>query len=352
MQRLYPYIRPILFQMDAEKSHHMALKSMHYVYHSPLRCLLKQPLIQDPVKLWGLTFPNRLGLAAGLDKNGDYIEVLHALGFGFIEIGTVTPKPQTGNEQPRLFRLPKSRAIINRMGFNNKGVDYLTDKVSTLTSRGLIGINIGKNKTTPEDKAVEDYLIGLNKVYPFADYITINISSPNTPGLRNLQFGEHLEQLLSALKSEQKQLETHHQCYKPILIKVAPDLSTEEIKELADTFLKHQVDGIIATNTTNSRDTIPTETLAQETGGLSGEPLTKLSLTVIESFKKHLGDSIPIIGVGGIHDAQSALDKMNAGASLIQIYTGFIYQGPQLIQDINSFLKDHNAQQLTTNNNL
>ncbi len=284
----------------------------------------------------GLDFPNRIGLAAGLDKNGEYINALSNLGFGFIEIGTVTPRPQPGNPKPRLFRLPKAKAIINRMGFNNKGIDYLTDQVALARQKGfdgIIGINIGKNVDTPVEEAIEDYLKCLRTAYPYADYITVNISSPNTPGLRTLQYGEELDQLLASIKFEQMKLAASHRMYKPVAVKVAPDLESEEITEIAKTLLVNNIDALIATNTTLSRDAVRGIPHAEEAGGLSGAPVRDMSTKVISEFHECLKGEIPIIGVGGISSAQDAQNKLDAGADLVQVYSGLIYEGPALIKD-------------------
>ena len=281
----------------------------------------------------GIEFPNRVGLAAGLDKNGEYIDALGSLGFGFIEIGTVTPRPQPGNPTPRLFRIEKAQGIINRMGFNNEGVDYLIKQVKRKQYHGVLGINIGKNFDTPVEQAASDYLIGMQKVYPYADYITINISSPNTPGLRTLQYGEELKELLSQLKEEQRKLTHQYNQYTPILVKVAPDLVESEIEGIAKVLLELKIDGLIATNTTLSREGIEGLSHADEQGGLSGKPLTDASTEVIAQFFTHLQGNIPIIGVGGIASAADALDKIKAGADLVQLYSGLVYEGVSLITD-------------------
>jgi dihydroorotate dehydrogenase len=320
--------------MDAEKSHDLGLKGLKWLEMLGLSSILFPKPKSRPVRVMGLNFANPVGLAAGLDKNGDYIDAMAGLGFGFIEIGTVTPRPQPGNPKPRLFRLAQANAIINRMGFNNKGVDHLIEQVKIADSNTLIGINIGKNFDTPVEKAVDDYLIGLNKVYPHADYITINISSPNTPGLRSLQFGEQLEELLSALKQAQKDLQQQYEKYVPMAVKVAPDLSTDEIKQLADTFSKFEIDAVIATNTTMSRDGVENLPYGDEAGGLSGQPVMEKSTEVVREFRKHLPAQIPIIAAGGIFSAEDAKQKIAAGASLVQIYSGFIYRGPALIKEI------------------
>jgi dihydroorotate dehydrogenase len=282
----------------------------------------------------GLEFPNAVGLAAGLDKNGDYIEAMSALGFGFVEVGTVTPRPQPGNPKPRLFRIPEAEGIINRMGFNNLGVDHLLEQVKAADCKSLIGINIGKNFDTPVEKAVDDYLIGLKKVYAHADYITINISSPNTPGLRNLQFGESLDELLSALKQAQAELAQTHGRYVPMAVKVAPDLSAEEVRQLAEAFAKHQIDAVIATNTTMSRDEVSGLKNADEAGGLSGAPVFEKSTEVVRLFRAALPQDLPIIAAGGIMSAEDALAKLDAGAELVQIYSGLIYRGPSLVREV------------------
>lgn len=279
----------------------------------------------------GITFPNPIGLAAGLDKNGEYIDALGRLGFGFIEIGTVTPRAQPGNPAPRLFRLPEVAGIINRMGFNNKGVDYLVEQVKQSTYKGVLGINIGKNFDTAVENAVDDYLICLRKVYQYADYITVNISSPNTPGLRSLQAGDELDKLLTLLKQEQGELESEHGKYVPLAVKVAPDLSDDEIKDISRVLRKNNIDGLIATNTTLARDKVSDLKHGSEQGGLSGDPVKELSTAVIAGFNQHLKGEIPIIGVGGISRATDAVDKINAGADLVQIYTGLIYRGISLI---------------------
>ena len=286
----------------------------------------------------GINFPNLLGLGAGLDKNGDYIDALGALGFGFIEIGTVTPLPQPGNPKPRLFRLKDDQAIINRMGFNNKGVDYLVSKVKKsnyLKNNGILGINIGKNATTPIEKAVDDYLICLNKVYEYASYIVINISSPNTKNLRDLQSQESLDILLQTLMSQRSNLEKKHNKYVPLVVKIAPDLSIDEVKSISKTLINNKIDGVIATNTSISRPKILKSTAyINEQGGLSGGVIAPLSDKVISELFKHLKDKIPIIGCGGVTDKSSAEIKLKAGAKLLQVYTGFIYRGVDLIEEI------------------
>lgn len=335
----YPLVRFILFRMDAENTHDLTLKWLRRIEKSFLRRFLVRPMVDDPVEVLGIKFPNRIGLAAGLDKNGSCIDAFAALGFGHIEIGTVTPRAQPGNPKPRLFRLPKAKGLINRFGFNNLGVDQLVKNVKASKYSGVLGINIGKNFDTPVDKATEDYLICLEKVYPYATYVTVNISSPNTANIRQLQFGEALEELLVAINQKQAELEKKYDRKIPILIKIAPDLSKQEIEQLAETFTKFGVDGVIATNTTFSRKGVEGLEHAEEQGGLSGLPVLKQSNLVLQQLSSMTNSKFPIIGVGGICDAAGAVEKIQAGASLVQIYSGFIYQGPKLISDIAKTLK-------------
>jgi len=336
---LYPLIRFFLFRMDAEKTHDLTLKWLTRIEKSPFKFLIRQPLINDPVEIFGIQFPNKIGLAAGLDKNGSCIDAFAAMGFGHIEIGTITPRPQPGNPKPRLFRLPKAQGLINRFGFNNLGVDHLIENVKSSKFDGVLGINIGKNFDTPVENATQDYLICLEKVYPYATYITVNISSPNTANLRELQFGEALDELISSIKQSQKELEIKHQKYVPILIKIAPDLSSEEILQLVDTFKKHQIDGVIATNTTFSRKGVEGLEHCDETGGLSGKPVFRSSTQVLKQMTELVNGQFPVIAVGGICSAKDAKEKYDAGASLVQIYSGFIYQGPSLVTAIAKALK-------------
>lgn len=331
--------------LDGERSHHLSLNSLNLLNRLKLSGLLSQPQIDDPVEVMGIKFPNRVGLAAGLDKNGEYIDALSHFGFGFIEVGTVTPRPQPGNPKPRLFRIKDAEAIINRMGFNNDGVDALLSNVEKAQFNSVLGINIGKNFDTPVDKAVDDYLIGMEKIYRRADYMVVNISSPNTPGLRDLQFGETLKSLLENLKKKQQELQQEHKVYKPLAIKIAPDLSATDIDQLADTFRQFELDGIIATNTTFDRSKVEGLKYSEEQGGLSGKPLASQSTKVIKRLVEALDDSIPVIGVGGITDEQSAIDKIEAGAKLVQIYSGFIYHGPQLVYEVAKALKEHQQSQ-------
>lgn len=330
---MYSLIRPLLFQFDSEKTHNFSLQALRALHRCHLSGLVAAKVTDKPVELMGLRFKNPVGLAAGLDKNGEYIDALAALGFGFIEVGTVTPKPQDGNPKPRLFRLAEHQAIINRMGFNNKGVDYLVEQVQQAQYDGVLGINIGKNKDTPNENAVDDYLICMRKVFAHASYITVNLSSPNTPGLRDLQFGEPLKRLLETLKNEQQKLSVSHAKKVPMLIKVAPDMSPADIEDVAGALLAFEIDGLIATNTTITRDAVAGHKLAAEAGGLSGKPVEALATQTIKAFRAHLEGKIPIIGVGGIHDTASAQAKKEAGADLVQIYSNFIYQGPRLISD-------------------
>ena len=330
----YPAIRKVLFQFDAETIHELTIKGLKSTGSTPLNALYKQRVTNKPVTVMGIEFPNPLGLAAGLDKNGECINAFAAMGFGFIEIGTVTPRPQPGNPKPRIFRLPEANAVINRMGFNNKGVDYLVSQVRAAKFSGVLGINIGKNKDTPDENAKDDYIHCMQKVYNFASYITINISSPNTPGLRSLQYGDALNELLSALKVEQAQLEKQYNKYVPIAVKIAPDLTEDEVKSIAQSLIDNNIDGVIATNTTLSREGVEGLEYGNEQGGLSGAPVKDKSTTVISLLATALDNKLPIIGVGGIASSHDANEKLIAGASLVQIYTGFIYQGPPLVKEI------------------
>ena len=330
----YSAIRKVFFQFDPENIHELTIKSLKKTGASPLNRLYKQKVQDKPVTVMGIKFPNPVGLAAGLDKNGECIDAFAAMGFGFVEVGTVTPKPQPGNDKPRIFRIPQANAVINRMGFNNKGVDYLVDQVRSAKYKGVLGINIGKNKSTPEENAKDDYVHCMRKVYDFATYITVNISSPNTPGLRSLQYGEALDELLSALKAEQKQLAEQYGKYVPVAVKIAPDLTQEEVESIAQSLIANEIDGVIATNTTLSREGVEGLEHGDEQGGLSGEPVKEKSTQVIKMLAKALDNKLPIIGVGGIASSDDANEKLAAGASLVQVYTGFIYQGPELVKDI------------------
>ena len=333
---LYSLVRSALFCLPAEASHGFALTALNLTHKLGLSGLLAADVsrLAQPKKVLGIEFPHLLGLAAGLDKNADHIDALQALGFGFLELGTLTPRPQPGNPKPRLFRIKSEQALINRMGFNNKGIEHACRQIGRRRSRGILGINLGKNFDTPVEQASNDYLIGLRRCYDLADYVTINISSPNTPGLRRLQFGDELNLLLDKLKTEQAALTQSSGRYVPLLIKMAPDLSTPEIKACCAGLLRHGIDGVIATNTTLDRSRITSSQYASEAGGLSGAPLTESATAVIAQIKSHVGDRLPIIGVGGIMSAEDAIAKLNAGADLLQIYSGFIFNGPALITDI------------------
>lgn len=331
---MYSLARPFLFGLDPERAHALGLAGLEAVYRTGVSGLLASPPQPLPTKAFGLTFPNPVGLAAGLDKNGAHIDALLALGFGFIEVGTVTPMPQTGNAKPRMFRLPQHNAVINRLGFNNEGVDALVRNVGRAKrARGLLGINIGKNKATPNESAEYDYLYCLERVYPLADYITINISSPNTAGLRELQEEQALRRLIGILREAQERLGAQHGKRVPMLVKVAPDLSDDDIEAAARVLGDLSVDGVIATNTTVSRIVVQPHPLARETGGLSGAPLMDKSTAVLRMLRTRLPEQIPLIGVGGILSGADAAKKMAAGATLVQTYTGLIYRGPQLIAE-------------------
>jgi len=331
---LYPTVKPFLFLLDAEKAHDLTLKSLSTSEKAGLLKFYPSPPKCAPREVMGITFPNPIGLAAGLDKNAAVIDGMAALGFGFIEVGTVTPRPQPGNPKPRLFRVPEAKGIINRFGFNNLGVNNLVENVKAAKYKGVLGINIGKNFDTPNERAVDDYLHCMQKVYAHASYITVNISSPNTKNLRALQEKEALSGLLASLKAEQTKLADIHGKYVPITLKIAPDLMHEQVIEIADLLMQHQIDGVIATNTTLSREAVKGMPNAEETGGLSGAPVRTQSTIVIQQLSQQLKGALPIIGVGGILSGEDAQEKIDAGASLVQVYSGLIYQGPKLIHDI------------------
>ena len=328
---MYTFIRSLLFLLPPEIAHQISLATLSWFSG---RSTDLSPISSEdaPINVMGLCFQNRFGIAAGLDKNGAHIRALAALGFGFIEVGTVTPKPQLGNPKPRLFRIPKAAALINRMGFNNVGVDALIANVKRANFQGILGINIGKNAETPLERAADDYVFCLEKVYPYASYIAVNISSPNTPGLRELQNKEHLDHLLSQLKKTQFECAKKHQRYAPLVVKISPDLDAKTLKQLAESLLTHHIDGVIATNTTLARDTICQFKHAKETGGLSGKPLFELSLNTVTQLSHHLAGAMPIIACGGISNKAEMTQMISAGASLIQIYTSFIYQGPRIVK--------------------
>ena len=333
---LYSLARPLLFSLAPERAHELTLSLLKSAHRMGM---MRQSIASKPVTCMGIQFPNPVGLAAGLDKNGAYIDALAGLGFGFIEIGTITPRPQAGNPHPRLFRLVEAKAIINRMGFNNDGVDKLVENVKASKFKGILGINIGKNADTPVENAVDDYLICLEKVYNYASYVTVNISSPNTKNLRSLQSGDALTELLETLRKRQLELAEEHQHYVPLVLKVAPDLSAEDIEFIAKQLLQFKIDGLIVTNTTLSREGVENLKYADEAGGLSGAPVFEKSTACLAAFSKALDGQIPLIGVGGILSGEQALAKQNAGANLVQIYSGLIYTGPTLIKDCVDALK-------------
>ena len=333
---LYSLARPLLFSLAPERAHELTLSLLKSAHRMGM---MRQSIASKPVTCMGIQFPNPVGLAAGLDKNGAYIDALAGLGFGFIEIGTITPRPQAGNPHPRLFRLVEAKAIINRMGFNNDGVDKLVENVKASKFKGILGINIGKNADTPVEKAVDDYLICLEKVYNYASYVTVNISSPNTKNLRSLQSGDALTELLETLRKRQLELAEEHQHYVPLVLKVAPDLSAEDIEFIAKQLLQFKIDGLIVTNTTLSREGVENLKYADEAGGLSGAPVFEKSTACLAAFSKALDGQIPLIGVGGILSGKQALAKQDAGANLVQIYSGLIYTGPTLIKDCVDALK-------------
>lgn len=330
----YQLAKLLLFQLDAELTHDLTLKTLKFAEKSGVLNFYPKAPICAPRQVMGITFPNAVGLAAGLDKNGAVIDGMAKLGFGFIEVGTVTPRSQSGNPRPRLFRVPEAQGIINRFGFNNLGVDNLVENVKAAKYKGILGINIGKNFDTPMEKATDDYLICMQKVYAHASYITVNISSPNTKNLRDLQAAEALSSLLAGLKLEQKKLAEKHGKYVPMTLKIAPDLTETQVTEIADLLMQHKIDGVIATNTTLSRDAVKGMENAEETGGLSGAPVRNQSTIVIQQLSNQLQGALPIIGVGGILSGADAVEKIAAGASLVQIYSGLIYKGPALVHDI------------------
>lgn len=335
---MYDLTRKLLFKLEAETAHEVTLDMLGAAKRLGVLPWFTPKSPSYPTEVLGLRFPNPVGLAAGLDKNGDYIDALGALGFGFIEIGTITPRPQPGNPKPRMFRLPEHQAIINRMGFNNKGVDHLVRQVQKAQYSGVLGINIGKNFDTAVEDANQDYVTCLNKVYEDADYVTVNISSPNTPGLRNLQFGESLKSLLGELKEAQLALQSQHNKYTPILVKIAPDMDESETALVAQTLIASEMDGVIATNTTLERDAVVGHPHANEAGGLSGKPVQQGSNRVLSWLAPLLDNKMPIIGVGGIVDGASAAEKGRLGADLVQVYSGFIYRGPKLIAEASDAL--------------
>ena len=330
----YPLARPFLFGLDPEQAHDLTLNALAAIQHTPLVCAIAQDRVADPVTLAGLRFPNRIGLAAGLDKNGRCIDAFGAMGFGSVEVGTVTPRAQPGNPKPRIFRLPDAEALINRLGFNNDGLAAFVANVRRARFRGrggILGLNIGKNAATPIERAADDYLACLEGVYPHADYVTVNISSPNTEGLRDLQGERSLDALLTAISARRDELAGRHGRTVPLFLKIAPDLDPAAIATIAATLQRHGIDGVIATNTTLARDAVAHLRHGDEAGGLSGSPLLVASNTVIAQLRAALGPTYPIIGVGGVGSAAGALAKRAAGADVVQIYTGFIYKGPALV---------------------
>ena len=339
---MLPYFlaRPLLFALDAEVAHELTIAGLHR-----FGCLLPDApsAATTPVRVMGLDFPNRIGLAAGLDKNGEAIDGLAKLGFGFLEIGTVTPRSQPGNSKPRLFRLPGQQAIINRMGFNNHGIDALLHNVRAARYKGILGINIGKNADTPIERAVDDYLICLDKAYAFASYITVNISSPNTKNLRQLQSASELDALLGTLKQRQTELADKHGRYVPLALKIAPDLDAAQIADIAAALRRHRIDAVIATNTTLGREGVEGQLHASENGGLSGAPLFEKSTAIVVALARALANELPIIAAGGILDGAKARAKLEAGAQLVQIYSGLVYRGPDLVRECVAMTKRYES---------
>jgi dihydroorotate dehydrogenase len=344
----YPLARAFLFGLDPEAAHDLTLGTIERLQHTPLHLTWAQGRLDDPVTVAGLRFPNRLGLAAGLDKNGRCIDGLGDLGFGFVEVGTVTPLAQPGNPKPRIFRLTEAQALINRLGFNNEGLESFLANVRRSTRfrarGGVLGLNIGKNAATPIENAVDDYLIGLNGVYPHADYVTVNISSPNTKNLRALQSDEALDALLATLMQRKHQLASQTKRHVPMFVKIAPDLDEPQVAVIAATLKRHGVDGVIATNTTLARDAVQHLPHGNETGGLSGAPVLERSNRVIAQLRAALGSTYPIIGVGGVMTPADAVAKREAGADLVQVYTGFIYGGPPFVAGCARALRSFGAE--------
>lgn len=342
LNAFYPLFRPALFSMDAEDAHHFTLDSLKRAHGLGLSGCIGNRIAEDPRTVMGIRFPNPVGLAAGLDKDGAYIDALAACGFGFIEVGTVTPRPQPGNPRPRIFRLPKAEALINRMGFNNGGVDAFVANVRASRWRaegGVLGLNIGKNADTPIERAADDYLYCLERVYPHASYVTVNISSPNTKNLRQLQGASEIDGLLSTLRDAQQRLADQHKRYVPLTLKIAPDLDADQIGNIADALVRHRIDAVIATNTTIAREAVEGLPHATEAGGLSGRPVFEASTRVVRALRETVGDALPIIGVGGIFSGEDARAKIAAGASLVQVYSGLIYRGPGMVKDCAAALR-------------
>jgi dihydroorotate dehydrogenase len=330
---LYPLLRPLLFRLDPEQAHRWTLGMLDWADAFGLSRFVAPKAGSAPIEVMGVAFPNAVGLAAGLDKNGEHVDSLAALGFGFIEVGTVTPRPQPGNPRPRLFRIPQARALVNRMGFNNLGVDRLVHNLRRTRYRGILGINIGKNFDTPIERAAADYVTCMRKTYPLASYLVVNISSPNTPNLRRLQGSDELQRLLATLKGEQQALYRASGRYVPLTLKIAPDISEEQVEGIAQALLNHGLDGVIATNTTVARTGVEGLPHGDEAGGLSGGPLRERATAVVRRLRAALGDRIPIIAVGGILRGEDAIEKIAAGARLIQLYSGLIYEGPRLVAE-------------------
>ncbi|MBB1630099.1 quinone-dependent dihydroorotate dehydrogenase [Cupriavidus sp. UME77] len=342
LNALYPLFRPALFSMDAEDAHHFTLNNLLRAKRMGLAGCIGNTIADDPRTVMGVRFPNPVGLAAGLDKDGAYIDGLAAFGFGFIEVGTVTPRPQAGNPRPRMFRLPQADALINRMGFNNGGVDAFIANVNASRWKaegGVLGLNIGKNADTPIERAVDDYLHCLERVYPHASYVTVNISSPNTKNLRQLQGASELDHLLSTLKDAQQRLADKYKRYVPLALKIAPDLDADQIGNIGDALVRHRIDGVIATNTTIARDAVKGLPHGEEAGGLSGRPVFESSTRVVKSLRAVVGDAVPIVGVGGIFSGADAQAKIAAGAQLVQVYSGLIYRGPVLVKECAAALR-------------
>lgn len=331
---LYSAVRRALFALEPEKAQHLALAALARLDALGLTGWVAPPSLRAPRCVMGIDFPNPVGLAAGFDKNGEHIDLMAALGFGFIEVGTVTPRPQPGNPAPRLFRIPEREALVNRFGFNNVGLDGLLANIARARYKGVLGINIGKNVDTPLERAREDYVACLRRVYPYATYIAVNVSSPNTPKLRELQNAEELDRLLASLRSEQQALAAAHGRYVPIAVKISPDLSPGQVEAVAGLMLAHGMDGAIATNTTLSREGVEGSPVAREAGGLSGAPLRARSTSVLRRLCEALRGRLPVIGVGGILSGHDALEKLEAGASLVQLYTGLVYRGPDLVREV------------------
>ena len=340
---LYSIARPLLFSLDPETAHDLALGAIQRASGCGLVGLVSGGAVDDPVEVMGLRFRNRVGLAAGLDKNGAHVDAFARIGFGFIEVGTVTPRPQPGNPRPRMFRIPERRALINRMGFNNEGLDRFVANVERSSFDGVLGLNIGKNAATPIERAIDDYLAGLERVYPHASYVTVNISSPNTRNLRQLQGADELDAMLGALRERQLRLADAHRRYVPLALKIAPDLDDGQVETIAERLVRHGVDAVIATNTTISRDAVAGLPHAEEAGGLSGAPVLEASNRVIRALRALLPPAYPIVGVGGILSGEDAVSKIEAGATLVQLYTGLVYRGPGLVRECASALARHAA---------